>query len=231
MKNGSFDVAFNLELHFFTEMFQGDIKCVGFDLDGTLYDEKEFIKQVYQPIAQFLSDISRKNQKQIYEYMLELWMEKGSSYSGIFQDSIDFSEIPVSKIAVSKCVEIYRCAPFSIRLGDSVLKLLDYCVERQFKLFIITDGNEKLQQRKIASLGVARYIEKENIVITGSMGKSFYKPSTAGLSKIGFVERYMPEQMVYIGDRDVDRDFSENAGIHFIKAKNMAGRLETRRIF
>ncbi len=230
MRRDSFDVI-NSGRRPFTELFRGDIKCVGFDLDGTLYDEKEFIQQAYQSIAQFLSINSIKNKRQIYDYMLGLWTEKGSSYSGLFQDAIDFSEISVSKATVSKCVELYRVAPFSIHLGDSASELFDYCVGHKYRLFMITDGNENLQQRKISSLGVTRYIEKENIVITGSMGKPFYKPSTAGLEKISFVKRYRPEELIYIGDRDVDKQFSTNAGMHFIKAKNMAGRLEMRRVF
>ena len=63
------------------------ITSVGFDMDGTLYDEFDFIKQVYSEINKqlILND-------SILSFMTERWLEKGSSYPLIFSEAYDKCE-------------------------------------------------------------------------------------------------------------------------------------------
>ena len=62
------------------------ITTVGFDMDGTLYDEYDFIKQVYSEIN---SQLIQNNE--ILLFMNQKWIEKGSSYPHIFDEAYERS--------------------------------------------------------------------------------------------------------------------------------------------
>ena len=53
-----------------------NIKAVGFDIDGTLYDEFDFIIKVYDKIADIFK-IAKINNTEIKTILLKKWMEKG----------------------------------------------------------------------------------------------------------------------------------------------------------
>ena len=65
-----------------------NIKSVGFDIDGTLYDEFDFIDQVYEEISEIFKDYVI-NIKEIKIKLLHIWLEKGSSYPYIFKEIVD----------------------------------------------------------------------------------------------------------------------------------------------
>ena len=48
----------------------GTVQTIGFDLDGTLYDEYEFIAQVYRPIATILGNATKEEIGRMYEKLL-----------------------------------------------------------------------------------------------------------------------------------------------------------------
>jgi len=79
------------------------VKFVGFDMDGTLYDEYDFIVQVYKEIATLLDHDS-------YNYMCQRWLEKGSSFPFIFDETYDLSSSKsLSKDEfISKALNIFR---------------------------------------------------------------------------------------------------------------------------
>ena len=60
------------------------IDFVGFDLDGTLYDEFDFISQVYRPIAIILAKATNNCPDAVYDRLLRRWTDMGSSYNKIF---------------------------------------------------------------------------------------------------------------------------------------------------
>ena len=61
-----------------------NITAVGFDMDGTLYDEYNFITQVYSEInRQLIKD------EAVLLFMCHRWIEKGSSYPHIFNEAFE----------------------------------------------------------------------------------------------------------------------------------------------
>ena len=66
----------------FPEIPWEQIKCVGFDLDGTLYDEFDFIRQVYPTVLQESEHLIESSTQSLV-YMLKQKKKKGSSYNRI----------------------------------------------------------------------------------------------------------------------------------------------------
>ena len=200
-----------------------EVAIIGFDMDGTLYDEVDFISQVYRPIAINLTNVIDKEPNIIYSWMLSRWLEKGSSYNHIFEEVL--SEVNLKKdherIIINECLEIFREYKPKIHLSEWVEILLNE-IGKSFDLFLVSDGPGKLQTRKFESLDLGRWIMKKNIGITGNYGAEFYKPSIKIIEKIEILgDGDFEGRVVYFGDRDIDEEFSRQAGFSFVRVNCM----------
>lgn len=198
------------------------IEAVGFDLDGTLYDELEFILQVYRPIAEYLCRITGQEERDVYQRMVFRWLEKGSSYNRIFDEILCSGGIEgkAKESAISQCLDIFRHFKPELLLSNRVKLLLEH-FKKHYQLFLISDGQSLLQRAKLASLGLEQWIAPENIVISGDYGPEFQKPSVAMAEQVAMLKAINPEHVVFFGDREVDALFAQNAGFKFILVKIM----------
>lgn len=195
-----------------------NIKAIGFDMDGTLYDEFEFIAQVYEPISELICKESNCKHQEIKDFMLWRWLEKGSSYPFIFSETIDrFCADKESKDElIKKSLAIFRNFEPEISLSVRMETILNYCM--QYELFLVSDGSSVLQHNKFRSLRLHRFFDKENIFISGDYGKESEKPSLVSLEYLQFYSKGINKnEIVFFGDREQDRLFAEGAGFHFVK--------------
>jgi FMN phosphatase YigB (HAD superfamily) len=201
-----------------------DIKVIGFDLDGTLYDEYDFIKQVYIPISKIIATETNESWRQIYSYLLEIWLSKGSSYNRIFEEFLTLKKISEKdkKLTIKKCIEVYRSYRPILKISSRVEKILELFSEK-YKMFLITDGNEKLQSAKIESLKLKRWFSIENIMISGSSSLKLSKPDVSLINNINVLKdtKIRPNNIIYFGDRDVDERFAKNCGFHYQEVRAM----------
>lgn len=193
-------------------------KIIGFDLDGTLYKEKEFIQQVYKEISKYLATLTEKPMQDIYFYMLGRWIEKGSSYPFIYEETIQQFGILNKGEIIKKCLQIYRNFSPNLRLSKNVAKILDI-ISKEKLIFLVTDGNAVLQRKKFHSLQLQRWFSEENTIFTGELGIKYYKPSVEALKYIR-ITHIKPKNVLFIGDRNIDVEFAKNAGFDSILVKN-----------
>ena len=199
------------------------IKYVGFDLDGTLYDESNFISQVYEKIASVISKKTGSNADLIFSNMYKKWLQHGSSYNKIFDDELINKGLNNDEIqsVVLECLDTFRSFQPKIKLSSRNKFLLDEFYQN-YSLFLVTDGNQILQENKILSLGLSEWFDKANIMKTGTYGKEYYKPSASILELSSYCSNKTElTNTVYFGDRECDRGFAMNANFQFIKVNNM----------
>ena len=189
------------------------IVCVGFDLDGTLYDEFAFIQQVYHAILKadprYITDFT-----QAYDHMLSLWLAKGSSYTALFAETCKQFGLDKEQQEhfVEQALDIYRRFQPQLTLPPRVRYLLKRIVST-YDTFLITDGRPALQRNKIMALGLDTLFAPHKTVITGELGADYAKPGTKAYSRLDLP--YAPGQIVYFGDRPIDAAMCAGAGIHF----------------
>ncbi len=186
----------------------------GFDMDGTLYDEQIFIKQAYKKISFYFSTDSDEFAQNIYEWMFQRWIKKGSSYPYIFSEAIEVFNL--KNKTIEQALFFYRNLEMKLFLEDTVKEKLEQILRT--KLFLITDGNPSLQKNKYHALGLDNYFLLENCCFTGDLGKDFYKPSSLALSKLPCIKK--DSKIIYFGDRFIDEQFCLNTGIDFVYVQN-----------
>ncbi len=203
------------------------IKAIGFDLDGTLYDEFDFIQQAYHKVlAVFSADKSVKNK--MVHFMLSRWLEKGSSYPYIFDECLQLFKIPEveRQPKIQQALDLFRTIQPDLQLCPRMKNFLSDCCKKYF-LFLVTDGRKTLQMQKIQSLELGRYFQADTIFISGALGKGYEKPNTRVLGKIQLDNKGIANnEVVYIGDRMRDKDFAANAGFRFCFIQDLFKRIE-----
>jgi len=194
----------------FNKINWNEVSYVGFDMDGTLYDEYKFIAQAYKEISKLLKRDS-------LSFMKNRWLDMGSSYPYIFSEAYDLYNINLDKQTfINKALNIFRNFEPKIKLDNRVTNILKY-FKNNYEIFLITDGNPVLQKKKFKNLGLDKFFNEKNVIFTGVDSKSFSKPNLGSL-KVLSIE---VEKSVFFGDRDVDKQFAINAKMQFQKVKVM----------
>lgn len=195
------------------ENYLDGIKVAIFDLDDTLYSEKDYIKSGYDAIAKEFPEIPNMSEK--------LW--KIFENGGKAIDEVLRHENIFTQENLAKCLHIYRFHYPKIELYSGVKELFQRIKVNGVKLGIISDGRPEGQHSKIDALGIRQYFDK--IVITDELGGiEFRKPNSKAFEVIKdfFGVRYA--QMFYVGD-NVKKDFKAPMllGMNSIYFKNQLG--------
>ena len=205
-----------------SKIFDLELEVVGFDLDGTLYDEFDFIKQAYLPISNYIAHKCECSTAKVYYYMLNMWLKFGSSKTDLFQDVFrQFGLIDIDLESIKWCVNEFRNVKINLQLSDRGRFILDALKEQTRNMFIVTDGNSLLQRKKIRSLGLSDWFLESNVYISGDYGAEYQKPSSLIIDKVSCIKEIDPDKIAYFGDRIIDAEFAKTAGFHFIHTKNM----------
>jgi putative hydrolase of the HAD superfamily len=176
-----------------------------FDLDDTLYSERDFVKSGCKAVARHLAAVTGCSVEAIFELMMDTFDRQGRHM--VFPEVIE--KLGPSTPPLQDLVDIYRQHKPSIELPSGYRELLAR-LSRTWKLGIITDGLPEIQKRKVEALGLEKIIE--NIIYTWEYGMERQKPHphsfTLMLENLGVG----PERALFIGDNP-DKDLQGAHGI------------------
>lgn len=167
---------------------KSEIRCVIFDLDDTLFSEKEYVRSGYR-------EIERKTGVSADA----LWraFEEG-------KPAIDTVLSELGRLQEKElCLQIYRNHQPKIELYPGVKELILLLKEKGCFVGIITDGRPEGQRAKLEALGL--HVDKA--VITDELGgPAFRKPCDIAFRIMQRAANVDFEEMVYIGDNPT-KDF------------------------
>ena len=171
-------------------------KVVVFDLDDTLYKEIDFLRSGYHALADDIGSRFSLDVSEI-EANLHRWRNKGFNP---FAMLIYHYSLPVS---LDDCLTIYRFHKPDISLSADVLITLEALKKKGHVLGIITDGRSVTQRNKVEALGLTKYMDPDDIIISEETGHP--KPSFVPYQH--FVDKYPnAKSYTYVGDNPT-KDF------------------------
>ncbi len=196
------------------------VDLFAFDMDGTLYDEFDFIRQAYGAVAGYIACDEGKFDS-VYSFLLDTWMEYGSSKTDTFQLAFQKADRAANETDIKKCIELFRNCEITLSLAERTKCILNLIKRSGKEMILITDGNSVLQRRKIDALGLQSWFSEGSIFISGDYGKEYQKPGTLILEKVKEKRTLEEKKVCYLGDRQIDKRFADAAGFEFYYAPCM----------
>ena len=165
------------------------MKVVVFDLDDTLYKEIDFLKSAYREIVATIGP------PEAYAFMLKCYRAGENAFERVIEQyNLSYTK--------DQLLDRYRNHKPSITLDDSTVSTLDNFKADGVRLCLLTDGRSITQRNKIDALGLGRWIEPDDILISEEFG--YGKPDERCYQY--FINRYPGAIFYYVGD-NLNKDF------------------------
>ncbi len=172
------------------------MNVICFDLDDTLYKEIDFLKSAYREIALHAAQGDQMLADRAYAEMLQAYKDGGNAF-------LRLNEWLGLMTPVADYLAMYRAHRPDIHLEEDVVATLDALKTAGHTIALITDGRSVQQRNKMASLGLNRWIDDGDIVISEEIGSE--KPAEANYRRV--MEHHPEaERFVYVGDNPA-KDF------------------------
>ena len=186
---------------------KSEIKGVIFDLDDTLYSEKEYVRSGFKTVSDYLGG----------GYEDKLWQYFENGKVAITELLREIGRLEEDQ----KCLEVYRSHKPIIHLYPGVVELVDELKRKNVKVGIITDGRPGGQKNKLEALG----LEVDDVIITDELGGTqFRKPCDIAFRIMMTRWKLNASEIVYVGDNPT-KDFQapQQLGMKSIWFKNEDG--------
>jgi FMN phosphatase YigB (HAD superfamily)/predicted ATP-grasp superfamily ATP-dependent carboligase len=193
-------------------------KVILFDLDDTLYNEKEYVYSGFKAVCNNFSLF-----KDSYSFLKNSFDDKRKPFDELFK----IMKLDDVKL-FNEVLKTYQNHKPSIKLDNDTKEMLKLLKSQGFKLGLITDGRVNGQENKIDSLGLERFFDE--LIITDSLAGRFGNPlHFRKPNRIAFEimkNRFNVEysEMVYVGDNyKKDSKAPFQLGMDYIYYKNKEG--------
>jgi putative hydrolase of the HAD superfamily len=174
------------------------VRALVFDLDDTLYVEKDFVMSGYRAVANHLADTGRCPFEGTFPMMVETYETRGRHL--VFPVLLE--RFPDASLSMAELIDVYRQHQPAIQLYPGYMELLRR-LGRHYRLGIITDGLPAVQERKIRALGLNGVMDK--VIYTWEYGSEKQKPHPLSFSLMLEYLRAEPASALFIGDNP-DKD-------------------------
>lgn len=144
--------------------YHGDV--VVFDLDDTLYRERDYMLSGFRAVASYAAPCGDTDM--LVEGMVKAF-DTGHNAMDALADLLDVA-VSQREGAIAKWVQVYRSHSPELSLSEETASVLEALSARGVELALITDGRSVAQRGKIESLGLRRYFAPDNIYISEERG-------------------------------------------------------------
>jgi putative hydrolase of the HAD superfamily len=172
---------------------------VVFDLDDTLYLERDFVRSGFAAVDAWLAAHHGLCGFEAHAWALFLAGRRGD----VFDQALPMLGLGPRPALIRRLVDVYREHRPAIRLEPAAPDLLA-ALRGRCRLALLTDGYHDTQRRKVAALGLEHWCDP--VVCTDQWGRAHWKPSPRGFLHIQRAFETAPECCIYVGDNPA-KDF------------------------
>lgn len=187
------------------------IKAIIFDLDDTLYLQRDYYRSGFAAAARELHSRGAGSPESLLAALDAIHDDEGKER--VFDKAADRLGFPLEW--VSTLVMIARAHRPSINLSEETTEVLR-SLRTHYALGCVTDGPARAQRRKLEALGIDRFVSA--VVVSDDFGRDFWKPHPRPLLSCARSLGASPDQCIYVGD-SFERDVrgAHNAGMWAIR--------------
>jgi len=175
------------------------IRCVVFDLDDTLYLERDYVVSGFRAVHRFVA--MKYDRPDFFSTAWRLFLQGVRGH--VFDQTLAAMGIRADARLISTLVEVYRNHAPDIKLAPDAYPCLDR-LRGCCQTALITDGAPEMQQKKFQALGLPEWISIR--VFTGSWGKEYSKPHPRAFEKVLEKAGVASRECVYVADNPL-KDF------------------------
>jgi putative hydrolase of the HAD superfamily len=193
------------------------IQAILFDLDDTLYPERDFSASGYTAVARKVAEEGGCDFATALDQMAYSLRTAGKK--AVFPDLLAYHpEIPLT---IGDLVRVYREHAPAITLPNGYRQLLQQLREN-YRLGIITDGLPPVQRGKVRALGIDGLFDK--IIYSWDYGEERQKPHAHSFNLMTEFFRIPPESVLFVGDNpEKDGRGARDAGMRFVRVMSPQG--------
>jgi putative hydrolase of the HAD superfamily len=174
---------------------------VVFDLDDTLYLERDYVKSGFRAVAERVAAGNGALAEAAFSLM---WADFLVGARGTTFNTLLARFPQLSGYSVADLVGCYREHAPDIDFLPEVEALLLELRAVGARLAVISDGPLVSQAAKAAALGVSRYAAP--VVLTDIWGQSYWKPHVRAFEHVAEALSLPPQRLLYVGDNP-EKDF------------------------
>lgn len=193
-------------------------RAVVFDLDDTLYPERDYVRGGFVAVAEWAASGLGKERQAVFD---ELWaMFEAGVRGDTFDRWLDRSGFPAEGNR-ERMITAYRGHQPRLEPYPDVLPILT-ALRGKAQLGLITEGARSVQEMKLAALGLSQAFDK--VVVLGEEERSDWKPSPRPFELWLMETGIAPADAVYLGDNP-GKDFlgARRAGWFSIRVRRPDG--------
>jgi putative hydrolase of the HAD superfamily len=193
------------------------IKAWIFDLDDTLYPERDYVRSGFRAVGQW-AEADLKRSEVIVRAQLQALFE-GGFRGDAFQWWLTEQGLP--ETLLPEMVRIYREHVPQIAFYPDTQPVLD-ALKQHYRLGLVTEGRRAGQEAKIQALDLNRWIEA--VLILGEEDRAEWKPSRKPFDRMIGMLSIMGAEAAYVGDNP-QKDFrgAREAGLRSVRIRRSDG--------
>jgi putative hydrolase of the HAD superfamily len=192
-------------------------KAVVFDLDDTLYSEREYVRSGFRAVGAWAEDRLGLSEAIVRAELQALF---DAEFRGdTFQWWLSEQGLPESLL--EEMVTIFRNHTPRITLYPDAILALEH-LQPRCRLGLVTEGRRANQEAKIRALGLDRRLSA--VVILGEEDRAEWKPSRKPFDRVLGMLATAGEEAVYVGDNP-RKDFrgAREAGMAAVRIRRPEG--------
>ncbi len=173
--------------------------CVVFDLDDTLYLERDYVRSGFEHVG-----IYAEKEFGIPNFAESAWNlfqagHRGNTFDKILQDH----KIAVDRSKVERLISLYRAHSPDIRLLPDALLCIN-ALQEKVQLAIISDGPLEAQRKKVTALRLDEWFDP--ILLTEELGRGYAKPCASAFRLVQEKFGFDASHFYYVADNPA-KDF------------------------
>ncbi|MFX0095818.1 MAG: HAD family hydrolase [Candidatus Hodarchaeota archaeon] len=167
------------------------VKAVIFDLDNTLYDERQYVRSGFRAVSEYMANKFELDRNHLYRLLLQIFSKKGRGK--VFNIALEKINMK-NEQTVLELVDVYRNHSPTIALFEDAENTLSK-LRQKYRLGLVTDGVKKVQENKIKALNIASLFDTITYAVEYG-GKTNNEVFLTTLRKL----KTKPSHSVYIDD-------------------------------